>query len=84
MEFIVGVVAVGCVAAFFMSEKLNFADQVVHYSDAEVDVYQWNRTGVSLTPEEIQTYKKTKSNASAIRGFSTVIFCFCLLYLFPQ
>ena len=82
MDFIVGVIALGCVLAFFMSGKLNYSDQVIHYSDAQVDIYKWNRTGENLTPAEIETYKKTESKATSIRGFSLVILCFCLLFLF--
>jgi len=55
---------------------------VNNYSDAYVDIYQWTRTGLKLTPEELRIYKKSVSQAQTIRGFSAVILCFCLLYFF--
>jgi hypothetical protein len=82
MEFLVGLVAIACILAFTLSGKHNYIDQVNNYSDAYVDIYQWTRTGIKLTPEELRIYKKSASQAQAIRGISAVILCFCLLYFF--
>ena len=84
MEFLVSLVALVCVVAFVTSGKSHYIDQVMHYSDSMVDVYVWSRTGVSLTSEEVRVYKKASGQAQAIKGVSSVIFCFCLLYLFPS
>jgi predicted AlkP superfamily pyrophosphatase or phosphodiesterase len=83
MEFLVGLVAAVCVIAFVTSGKINYIDQVLRYSDTHVDIYQWERTGEMLTAEEVRVYKKTSNQAFTIRGISSVILCFCLLYFFP-
>jgi hypothetical protein len=82
MEFLVGLVAAGCVFAFVTSGKINHIDQVLHYSDTYVDIYQWERTGVKLTDDEVSIYKKTSSQATTIRGISAIVLCFCLMYFF--